>query len=127
MSVATLVEYIDHAIVAHSAWKFRLGNAIASGKPEIEPGIIRCDDNCTVGQWLVGRTLDTETKASVPYHVVKRLHADFHKSAAEVLECVISGKSDQASALLDGEFTDRSDKLLRALNKWKRELTSTSR
>jgi hypothetical protein len=39
----------------------------------------------------------------------------------------LAGKPKDAQALLDGEFKERSEKVVRALNKWKGELLSSTR
>ena len=56
------------------------------------------------------------------HHSVQRLHAEFHKCAARVLTHAVSNESEQASDLMSGSFDERSQRLLIALAKWKREL-----
>ena len=61
-------------------------------------------------------------RSGKPYQVIKRLHAEFHECASRVLTLALEKRNDDAIALLDGEYRERSDKLIRALNKWQREL-----
>lgn len=113
---------ITEAIGAHGAWKLRLRNAIRSRSSDITSVTASCDDKCAFGQWLHGPDIDPATRAGVPYGVIRRLHADFHRSAGNVLFHVERGNDAEAEAAMTGEFTQRSEKLVRALNKWKGEL-----
>ncbi len=119
-----LVEQINEAIGAHGMWKLRLKTAIRTGQSDITPFAAGCSDRCKFGQWLEGTELSPAIRSGVPYSVIKRLHADFHRSAGSVLQNALSGRKSEAEAALDGEFTEKSDKLVRALTKWKREADS---
>lgn len=46
---------------------------------------------------------------------------------ARVLELALKGNIKDVQALLDGEFKEHSEKVVRALNKWKGELLSSTR
>ena len=76
------------AIEAHGAWKNRLAEAIrlSTVPAGFDIATVRRDDACAFGQWLhsgEAAALD-RTRAQK----VTALHADFHRSAAEVLEAV---------------------------------------
>ena len=121
-SNAQILEEVKKAIGAHGKWKLNLRTAINRGKSEYSVEDIRCDNLCEFGKWLYGPTIDEETKAGKPYEVVKRLHAEFHRCASQVLFYAVNDKKDEAIQLLEGEYTERSDILIKALNKWKGEL-----
>lgn len=118
-----MIQAITNAIGAHGAWKMRLRTAISTGRSDIQPDHARCDDRCEFGQWIHGPSIDSVTRAGKPYEVVTRLHRDFHHTAGNVLDHALRQEKSQAEALMHGEFTERSDKLVRALTKWKGELT----
>jgi Chemoreceptor zinc-binding domain len=122
MSGPALLKEINDAIGAHGMWKMRLRTAINTGASDIAPRDAGCDDRCQFGAWLHGPQIDQQTKGGMPYQVIKRLHADFHRSAGTVLQDAVSGRKDAAEQALTGEFAEKSEKLVRALNKWKREL-----
>lgn len=122
----TFIKEINDAIGAHGAWKLKLRTAISVGKSDIEPATVRCDDRCAFGRWLYGPTIDGHTRSGKPYQVIHRLHAEFHQTAATVLESALAGRKAQATEILDGEFKERSEKLVRALTKWKGELQSST-
>lgn len=122
MSNPQMLEEIKKALGAHGAWKLKLRTAISAGNSDAEPGAVACDNLCEFGKWLYGPTLDDETRAGMPYHVVRRLHAEFHTCASKVLTLALDGKTEAAMELLEGEYTQRSDKLVRALTKWRGEV-----
>lgn len=127
MNTRIYVEEIKAAIGAHGAWKMKLRTAINTGKTDLKPEVVRCDDQCAMGRWLHGSSIDSKTRMGMPYKVNKRVHAEFHECAARVLELTLSGERDRASELLEGEFTERSEKVMRALNKWRGELLASTR
>lgn len=120
------IQEINDAIGAHGAWKLKLRTAISMGKSDVEPKTVRCDDRCTFGRWLYGPSIDARTRAGKPYQVVHRLHREFHEAAATVLESALAGRKDHATEVLDGDFRERSEKLVRALTKWKGELQNST-
>ncbi len=122
MSNAAMVQEINSAIGAHGAWKLKLRVAISTGTSEAAPEKVCKDDRCPFGRWIYGPTIDPETRAGKPYQVVRRLHAEFHQSAADVLRMALDSRKKEADALFQGPFAERSDKLVRALTKWKGEL-----
>jgi len=122
VSDAVMLEEIKKAMGAHGAWKLRLRTAISVGRSDANPSQVKCDNLCEFGKWLYGQSIDGETKRGMPYQVIRRLHAEFHACASSVLELAIAGRKDQAITLLEGEYTERSDKLVRAMTKWRGEI-----
>ena len=122
MSNAQMLEEIQKAIGAHGKWKMRLNIAIKSGRSDVPVTDIRRNNLCEFGQWLHGPTITPEVKVGKPYEVVTRLHTEFHQCAASVMDLALKGQTKEAMALLEGEYTERSEILIRALNKWKGEL-----
>ncbi len=83
---------------------------------------IGCDEKCAFGKWLHGPEIDAATRNSKPYQVTRRLHAEFHKAAHEIAVLAVEGKKGEAFRLIDRDYRVISEKLLRALNKWRGEL-----
>lgn len=117
-----VIAQINDAIGAHGTWKMRLRTAIRTGRGEIDSRMAARDCECAFGKWMYGAALGAETRAGTPYQVVRRLHADFHRAAGHVLLCVENGEPAGAEAAMESEFIPCSDKLVRALTKWKGEL-----
>lgn len=123
MADANMIQQINDAIGAHGEWKFRLRTAIRSGQSDITPATAGCDNQCAFGKWIHGPQIDTTTKTGIPYKVISRLHAEFHQTAGQVLSLAVLGEQAKAQELMGGEFVQRSEKLVTALTKWKRELS----
>lgn len=118
MSDQNMREAIRDAIGAHGAWKRRLKTAVLTGRGELSAKEASCDDRCKFGQWLHSDRIDDATRQGKPYRVIRRLHAEFHDAAGQVLAATEQGDRETAAALLDGQFTERSETLKVALTKW---------
>jgi hypothetical protein len=114
----TLRTQITSAIAAHSQWKQRLNDAIATGKSEYNPTTVRMDNQCSFGKWLYAAT--TEDRASEHYATVKALHANFHEATGEVLELALAGKKEEAKKAtgFGSPYLLTSSRLVNALTKW---------
>ena len=119
-----LEKEIQAAVGAHGAWKLKLTATINRGESETALEDIACDNKCAFGKWLYGPEIDDATKAGKPYQVTKRLHAEFHESAHEVAALALEGKKSEAFRLMDGDYRAKSEKLQRALNKWRGEVVT---
>ena len=118
------IQEIDKAIGAHGMWKTRLKMAIDTGAVDTPIETIRLDNQCALGKWLYGTTLNTQDKTTENYKSVQSLHADFHKSAARVAELALSGKKTDAEKMmsLNGEFSVVSGKSHRRLDGMEKEI-----
>ena len=58
-------------------------------------------------------------RASADYAAVRKLHADFHKCASKVIECVGQGDKAQADVLMADDYAKISGDLTTAMMKWK--------
>ena len=119
---------IDNGLKAHGAWKDKLKAAIDTGKIEVPITVIGSDNQCAFGKWLYGPTLSPEDKSSAAYAEIRRLHAEFHKTAARLAQLATTGKKAEAQQMLDfgSEYTIISGKLSGALKRWKKLLTETA-
>jgi hypothetical protein len=110
---------IDAALTAHAQWKNRLLEAIKTGQSEFNADIVKKDNACLFGQWLY--KLSPEDILSEHYSKVKKLHAEFHETAADILKLALEGKKNEALKKLEpgGGYGSISGKLVLALNSWK--------
>ncbi len=122
MSIHNFDDNIRTAISAHSQWKLRLKQAIATGNITDDPQVVALDTRCDFGKWMHGTTLTPEIKASKPYIVIKRLHAEFHACAGQILVLAENGKTNEAEKMMQGEFNVLAKKLMLTLTKWKTEM-----
>ncbi len=109
---------IQTALRSHNSWKPRLLSSIATGKADIPPTIAACDDRCDFGRWLYSPEVGPQIRTSVSYQVIRRLHADFHRSAGQVIRCAVDGDAAKAAAMLESDFAEKAQKLDRGLTKW---------
>ncbi len=116
----SLKDEIAKALGAHGQWKARLSTAIDSGKVEAKVEDVRKDNLCPFGQWLYGTTITAADKGSPHYETVRKLHANFHETAAEVLSLVAAGKAAEAKSLMGiaGKYSKASAELSSAMTKW---------
>lgn len=113
---------LRNAMDAHAKWRLRLKTAIATRRSDISPEHAACDDRCEFGKWLYDPQLKPEIRDSVPYRVIRRLHAEFHKTASEALEGALNGQKRWRDKVALETFEGRSDKLNQALLKWLSDL-----
>jgi ubiquitin len=94
---------------------------IESSKIDTPVETIRRDDQCEFGKWLHGATLTTSDKATAHYKTVTDLHAQFHKTAARVVELALTGRKSEAETMmiLGGEYAVISARLTQAMLNWK--------
>lgn len=107
---------LDRAVLAHSAWKSRLATAIERGHSTLTVAEARADDRCAFGQWL--RTgCPTALRHDPQLATVRELHAEFHRSASEVLASAVAGRPDRARAEMEigSVFADTSARLVAAI------------
>lgn len=124
MSAEATLKKITKAKGAHAAWKLKLSTAISLGKTDLDPQVVKCDDQCEFGKWLYGSSIEADLKTGVPYSVIRRLHAEFHVCASQVLDKINSGDLANAKTQFDSEYDHRSSQLLKALTKWSGELSA---
>ena len=86
------------ALEAHEAWNAKLREAIKTGDCPTSVEQARRDDGCTFGKWLHA---DESFKAAQPdrWQNLHDLHEQFHRHAAEVLACALSGRKEEAEQL----------------------------
>ena len=113
---------ITKGIAAHGMWKQRLIDAIKTGKSEWTPDIVCQDNQCEFGKWLY--SCSGEEKAYPHYEKIRGLHADFHKTAAVVLDLALQGNTKQAEEKIgdDSDYKNTSSNLTREMMNWKSEL-----
>ncbi|MEZ5263633.1 MAG: methyl-accepting chemotaxis protein [Acidimicrobiales bacterium] len=110
------------AIAAHSDWKSRLAEAIERGDSSLDVEVVRRDDRCAFGTWL-HQGGSAAQRGGAHFEVVRDLHAEFHRTAAGVLEAARSRRGEAASTLIGSgtPFARVSAELTLALRRWSAE------
>jgi len=84
------------ALDAHTAWSKRLEDRLHGKSQErLDVAAVASDCECTLGKWLHGdaRSMFGD---SGDYEELRRVHADFHLKAGEILNNVLNGDREQA-------------------------------
>lgn len=115
---------INTAMRAHSHWKTHLKSAIATGESQFTPNIVRVDTECDFGKWL--HKLSLQDKSTPEFKEINKLHIEFHKMAALILELALTDKRDEAKAKISigSEYGLITANLVQALEAWKSKLVS---
>lgn len=110
---------IQAAIGVHGMWKQRINQAISTGKSEWDWKTVAQCNACDFGKWL--ESFPAHEKNDY-FHQVNRLHADFHKEAARVLQMAVSGRTDEARAATgqSSAYTQLTSQLTLAMMNWKK-------
>lgn len=114
---------LDRGIAAHAWWKYRLFDAVRTGKSEWTVKKVSAAEDCDFARWLA--ELSPEDRSSEHFEKVAALHAQFHAAAADVLSLVLSGRSQEAkqAIALGSHFSLISTNLTMAMSAWKDSLT----
>ena len=115
---------IVHAIAAHAKWKFYLRQAIETGKSKWTVAEVQPDDRCELGAWLLA--LPPDDRNSQHFEEVCRLHTEFHKEAAEVLQLALAGRREDAEAAIaqGSRFAKVSTRLTITMTDWRKAVES---
>lgn len=104
---------MDHreALHAHVAWYADLSDRLAKGETVDAEEVAR-DDLCEMGRWLLAEGV---AHADLPeFQEFKKVHADYHKCAADAVRMSNAGETEQAimNLQVDGPCMALSDDLL---------------
>jgi methyl-accepting chemotaxis protein len=107
-------ELLKAAITSHARWKGQLREAIDRGQLP-DPSSVRADDRCDLGKWIYGE--GTVYQPASEYQNLKLLHAQFHDTAASIVERIINDNTVNAKAELEsGTLSEASMKVINAIS-----------
>jgi len=107
---------IMEAINAHILWKIRLEKYLdGTSEEKLDPAVICRDDQCKLGKWIHGPALKYFHDDDEALKVLRSDHAHFHVTAASVVTHVQANDNAAAEAIMDGEYTKASRKVVHAL------------
>jgi Chemoreceptor zinc-binding domain len=113
-SSVSRIDTINAAISAHTAWRQRFYDLIES-ELELNPLQVGQTNICKFGKWLEEEGKGLLTREN--YDALRKLHTQFHQTAAKVVKFKKAGNRAQvqASLKLDGEFSQTSTQLINYL------------
>jgi hypothetical protein len=107
---------IMEAINAHIHWKIRLEKYLdGTSEEKLDPKLICRDDQCKLGKWIHGPALKYFHDDDQTLHHLRDVHALFHVAAASIVTSVQANDLAAAEALMDGEYTHASRKVVHGL------------
>jgi len=84
------------ALDAHMSWTRRLeGKLTGENTEELDVANVASDCECKLGKWIHGPARD-EFGGNNDYDLLRRIHADFHLKAGEILNNVVNGDRESA-------------------------------
>jgi len=119
---------LTEAINVHAQWRLRLVRFLdTKGASEaLDPTVVATDTACDLGKWIhgEGRTVGGQPE----FQNLQRLHAEFHKSAAKVVDLARKGEFDQGFRAVDADspFQKASLDVITALKRLSRNPTCQS-
>lgn len=107
------------ALSKHVCCKEMLRRAIDTGVCEPSSCLIADEQMCEFGQWLYSSDCPNELKASASYENTRRVHADFHTAAAEIMKLAEIGEKEQARQMIvEGNYPVQANNLRREIMDW---------
>lgn len=108
------------AMTIHVCCKECLRQAVETGVCNPPSALIRLATMCEFGKWLDLADLPIEISASPHYTNIRKIHADFHTAAADVMNLVEIGKVEQAKQMMSagGNYTFHSNQLRSEFLSW---------
>lgn len=111
------------ALNIHLAWKQRLREYVEGGGAErLEPAVVGNHRCCELGHWIAE---EYEARKDLPeFNAMCEQHAAFHRCAGQVVEHMQAGDVSAARDLLLTEYAVLSARVVKAITKLNRTLTS---
>lgn len=111
---------LDDAISSHLSWKIKLHQFLDGQGEKLDSRNVQRDDVCALGQWLHGVGKAHANRAE--FTNLLKEHAQFHRTAADVVRAIELGGRDRAKALLApaGQFEQASESTVSAIVRLKR-------
>jgi hypothetical protein len=107
------LQQLDAAVLAHSRWITDLNVAIEDASSAFDPETVKTDNHCKFGKWLYD-DFPKSGRGSTVFEDIRRTHAAFHESAAQILRLAMDGHKDDALRLMEyeGDFMTLSGHLI---------------
>lgn len=110
-------------INAHVQWKTHLENYLnGTSEEKFDPRVICRDDECKLGIWIHGPALKLFNADDVLFKTLCEDHAQFHAIACKVVENMQANNRAAAQALMQGEYSQISHKVVHDLTVLKKHL-----
>ena len=97
---------------AHVDWKMKLTNYLQSPDGSLDHKKVCLDNACILGKWMYGDGSSYRDLNPDLFDELKKSHADFHKTAGQIIEHIDNKNTKDADKLLSptGHYVQVSDK-----------------
>lgn len=112
----------DAAISAHIDWKMKLSKYLGNPDGSLDNKKVCVDNACALGKWIYGDGLEYEKSEPKTYFALKESHAEFHKTAGEIILLINSHQAEKAKTMLQagGPYMQVSDRTVSLIKDLKR-------
>ena len=119
--ITDIYNKITGAIQYHEMWKEKIDAMRATREFNMTVDEIASDCECSLGRWMYSSVFPSEIKSTPAYENVRRLHEEFHKCAAELIEIEMKGFYGRPINYNDTTFRYNASSydLKVALRKWR--------
>lgn len=110
----------DAAISAHVDWKMKLSKYLGHPDGSLDHKKVCLDNACSLGKWLYGSGAEYKETDPKVYESLRQSHAEFHKTAGEIILLINSKDLNRAKVMLQPggpymKVSDRTVSLIRQL------------
>ena len=104
---------------AHIDWKMKLTNYLRNPDKSLDHNKICLDNTCMLGKWIYGDGSDYRELNPIIFDELKNSHAEFHKTAGQIIEYINTKNPEAAENLLSptGNYILISDKTISLIDK----------
>lgn len=100
------------ATQAHMDWKMKLTRYLQSPDKSLNPDHVCLDNQCVLGKWIYGDGKVYHEIQPEMYENLRGSHAQFHKTAGEIIRLAHLNEMQKAQGLLMGPYIEVSDKTI---------------
>lgn len=113
----------DTAISAHIDWKMKLSKYLQKPDGSLDHNKVCLDNACMLGKWIYSEGQSFSKTSPHLFESVRLSHAEFHKTAGEIIRLINSGDKARAEKMLDskGPYIAVSEKTITLIQQLKQE------
>ena len=112
----------DEAVTAHASWKAKLKTYVQRPDKSLNPNTVAMDNQCKLGQWIYAD--GAKYSALAEFTELKNQHANFHRTAADLIRRADAGENIYAGGALGATspFSTLSGKVIELIVKIKEKV-----
>lgn len=118
----------NSAISAHVDWKMKLSRYLSHPDGSLDQKKVCLDNACVLGKWLYGPGEIYKKSHGQIYEDLRLSHAEFHKTAGQVIGYINAGNREEAEKILSaqGTYLKVSEKTINLIQTMKESVEGSS-